>query len=185
MRSFKRVIIVPMGSVGASCLQRLMETVSSLTSLSVDLGPSLPPPIPAFNPVKRKFYSHFIIEYLRRHHPQAEVIIGLVDADIYSKILDNVISEVQHLQQAGVISLSLLKEFLFGERPEALLCERLAKETIHILGHLSGLGHCSNPRCLMYPSHGVLETDFKQLGFCPECQIRLRLGSPMASRRIG
>ncbi|WP_456431936.1 hypothetical protein [Thermosulfuriphilus sp.] len=185
MSPAKRIIIVPLGSLAANCLERLREMISTLTSFPVDFGPSLPPPLPAFNPVKRKFYSHFLIEYLRQRLPQGDILIGLADVDIYSESRENILSEVQYLQQAGIISLSQLKEFLFGERPEALLCERLAKEALHILGHLSGLGHCPHLRCVMYPSRGVMETDYKQLGFCPECSLKLRLTTimPVALRR--
>jgi len=52
--------------------------------------------------------------------------------------------------------------------------ERLAKEITHEAGHLYGLGHCSNPQCVMYFSNSLLDTDRKSVFFCERCRARLR-----------
>ncbi|MEL9991002.1 MAG: archaemetzincin family Zn-dependent metalloprotease [Thermoproteus sp.] len=51
---------------------------------------------------------------------------------------------------------------------------RLAKEITHELGHTLGLGHCRNPRCVMYFSNTIVDTDLKGPGFCDRCFERLR-----------
>ncbi len=51
--------------------------------------------------------------------------------------------------------------------------QRLAKEITHEAGHLYGLGHCSNPRCVMYFSNTLVDTDRKTVYFCERCRRKL------------
>ncbi|MEM0278161.1 archaemetzincin family Zn-dependent metalloprotease [Pyrobaculum sp.] len=51
--------------------------------------------------------------------------------------------------------------------------ERLVKEITHEAGHLYGLGHCSDPSCVMYFSNSIYDTDRKSAFFCERCRRRL------------
>lgn len=51
--------------------------------------------------------------------------------------------------------------------------ERLVKEITHEAGHLYGLGHCADPRCVMSFSNSVADVDAKTPMFCPRCRARL------------
>jgi len=53
------------------------------------------------------------------------------------------------------------------------LQERALKEAVHELGHLLGLPHCDNPRCIMFFSNTLADTDRKGPGFCPACRGKL------------
>ena len=53
--------------------------------------------------------------------------------------------------------------------PETSL-ERAVKVAVHELGHASGLAHCADPRCVMYPSRHVGDTDRKARSFCRRCR---------------
>ncbi|ACB39765.1 archaemetzincin family Zn-dependent metalloprotease [Pyrobaculum neutrophilum] len=55
----------------------------------------------------------------------------------------------------------------------ALFESRLAKEITHEAGHLYGLGHCVNPRCVMY-FNSIYDTDAKGVHFCETCRRKLR-----------
>jgi archaemetzincin len=41
------------------------------------------------------------------------------------------------------------------------------------LGHTYGLQHCSDPKCVMYFSNTLGETDRKRDKFCPQHQAEL------------
>ncbi|GAJ15820.1 unnamed protein product, partial [marine sediment metagenome] len=45
-----------------------------------------------------------------------------------------------------------------------------SKEVIHEIGHLLGLRHCSNPKCVMHFSNTLNDTENKDIIFCKECR---------------
>jgi len=175
MRRF-RLLIIPVGkrAIGP-WVERLMNQLAESFSVEVELARPLSYPLPAFNPCRRQFFAHLIIDYLRDIAREADFILGFTDVDIYSVHCNSVISECHLCSRSALISVGKLKDFLFGERPEDLFFERLYKETLRALGHMLGLPSCANPRCVMYPSLTLMETDLKSSSFCPECQTRLKV----------
>jgi Predicted Zn-dependent proteases len=67
--------------------------------------------------------------------------------------------------------------------PQDIYYQRILKEVLHELGHTFGLEHCSDPKCVMYFSNTVEDTDNKGPAFCQRCSEklsrRLRLGKIM------
>jgi archaemetzincin len=53
--------------------------------------------------------------------------------------------------------------------------DRMVKEAVHELGHTFGLVHCPDPKCVMYFSNCLEDTDFKGKRYCGECKKLLRL----------
>jgi archaemetzincin len=62
-----------------------------------------------------------------------------------------------------------------------ILGERLAKESVHELGHVLGLLHCGTPGCVMGRSAGVRDVDAKGHALCEAC--RGLLAEPPGRRR--
>ncbi len=56
---------------------------------------------------------------------------------------------------------------------EELFLSRLRKEVTHEMGHVFGLPHCPNPKCVMHFSNSLIDTDMKGEDFCPSCKKRL------------
>jgi len=50
---------------------------------------------------------------------------------------------------------------------------RMNVEAVHELGHTYGLGHCGNPRYVMFFSNSLMDTDRKGSEFCPSCKSKL------------
>ncbi len=175
MRQLK-VLVVPIGPVsGGPWLERLLRELAEGLAMEIQLSRPIAYPGPAFNPARKKFFSHTIIDFLREIAGQVDFVLGLTEAELYSVHANSVWSEVHLGSRAGVIALSRLREFLVGERPEELLCQRLYKEMIRALGQMLGLRSCANPRCVMYPPRTLFELDLKGVALCPECRFRLRL----------
>ena len=50
---------------------------------------------------------------------------------------------------------------------------RVRKEVLHEVGHLLGLDHCSNSRCVMFFSNSIFDTDNKEWKYCSRCALKL------------
>jgi predicted Zn-dependent protease len=60
---------------------------------------------------------------------------------------------------------------IYGLEPDRdLFLLRAVKEAIHETGHTCGLGHCTDPRCIMHFSNSLRDTDVKEPGFCIACR---------------
>jgi predicted Zn-dependent protease len=59
-----------------------------------------------------------------------------------------------------------------------LLWDRLVKESVHELGHVLGLRHCPDWRCVMASTHDVERLDLKGEEYCPSCLAAASLQVP-------
>jgi len=51
-----------------------------------------------------------------------------------------------------------------------------ADADLHELGHTCGLGHCRDPRGIMFFSNTLHNTDMKGPGFCAACREKVTRG---------
>ncbi|OAG26826.1 archaemetzincin [Thermodesulfatator autotrophicus] len=169
------MLLVPLGKVSGPWLEELIKEIAENFQTQVELTRPLPYPPSAFCFRRRRFFAHLIIDFLREKAGPVDFVVGLADAELYNVHHNSIISESHFQARAAVISVNKLRDFLFGERPEELFRKRVYKEILRSFGHMLGLGHCRNPRCVMYPSLTLMETDLKGNSFCPECSLKLRL----------
>ncbi len=94
--------------------------------------------------------------------------VGLTSKDLYVPSLNFVFGLA--LSERGV---AIVSSYRLGEDDEDVVVERIAKETIHEVGHLAGAAHCNDPGCVMWFSNTLAETDRKAAGFCADCKSRV------------
>lgn len=99
--------------------------------------------------------------------PSNGYAVGLTTKDLYAPSLNFVFGLAERESGAAIVSLSRLTE-----ANEEAVVARIAKEIVHEVGHLEGLAHCSNDRCVMWFSNSLPETDRKSMEFCSECEGR-------------
>ncbi|GAB6147919.1 archaemetzincin family Zn-dependent metalloprotease [Stetteria hydrogenophila] len=183
-----RVVLQRMGAVG---LHEVIEAASKVEEafpidVRVDIVTwSLPPPLHAFNVERMQYEAEAaalsLYEHYRRLIGQDNVlVVGIVNGDGYVDGFNFVFGlAIPRLRTAVVFTKRL-------EGSRRVFIERLAKEITHEVGHLLGLGHCSNPACVMSFSNTLEEVDRKKLGFCDSCARVLmeRYGARSGSWRL-
>ncbi|MET1101580.1 MAG: archaemetzincin family Zn-dependent metalloprotease [Pyrodictiaceae archaeon] len=176
MRNPLSIIIQPVGGVELDSIDWLSRNLARRMPLGVEVLPvswRLTPPLSLFNFERMQYKASELIVWLYREYKDylrapRNFIVGIVEGDGYVEGLNFVF---------GVARSDIRVAVVFTKRLRAgnqnLFRERLLKETIHELGHLMGLGHCENRRCVMSFSNSIVEVDLKEASFCDKCRSRL------------
>jgi len=128
-----------------------------------------------YNEIRGQFLGRAFLPVLTaiRNELRAKAILGITDVDLYEEGLNFIFGLASLYLRAAVISLHRLRPGFYGERNGRLLKDRAIKEAMHELGHVFGLDHCPNPRCVMHFSNSILDTDFKGRDYCDNCLKKL------------
>lgn len=170
----KTIAIIPVGDVSRESLSELARAIGNTFSFKTKISEAVKIPERAYNPKRRQYHSTMLIEELSRLKKEADLILGITDVDLFVPQLNFVFGEADILKGVAVISLTRLREEFYRSRPDKkLFVERAVKEAIHEIGHLCGLDHCHDRRCIMYFSNSIRDTDIKGPGFCKSCRVRL------------
>ena len=141
--------------------------------LPVSLWAGAERPAEAFDARRKQWSSSRILEWLSRAGPDGKVL-GVTDVDLFIPILTFVFGEAQLGGRAAVVSTARLWEP--GLPDDRVVLERLAKESVHELGHVFGLLHCDNAGCVMGRSSSVRDVDKKRGELCSSCRGRVARG---------
>jgi archaemetzincin len=155
------IALAPVGDVSVERLEALSPTLRETFGCAIELVPALPLPSSAWSESRRQYLSTAILDALARVKASRwERLLGVTDVDLYVPQLNFVFGEGDSRRGVGVFSLARL------HGPEDLVRRRAATEAVHELGHTYGLSHCEDPRCVMWFSNTLAETDRKGTRFC-------------------
>lgn len=173
--------ILRIGQVDSSVIVRVQENLKMIYQKATFtlISETLPISSEAFDEERQQYRSDSILgkvhDYVKKKD-SLNFVLGIVDADIFTRGLNFVFGEAECPGKAALISLWRLRPEFYGKKPNVeLLVERTTKEAVHELGHALGLGHCSNPFCVMYFSNSIFETDRKQSLFCNKCYLKAEM----------
>ena len=181
-RRRKPIALVPIGQVDEAILAVIGEGLREAFGWDYVIAAPLPHPDYAYDRRRGQYRSDDILARLRRLELPAERWLGVVDVDLYTPGLNFVFGQATMGGPAAVIALPRLRQSFYGlPEDRALFEERAVKEAVHELGHTYGLGHCPDPKCVMYFSNSLLDTDAKSRHFCPACRALLGAGGESKS----
>jgi archaemetzincin len=161
------IAIAPVGTVEPRALERLTPVLHDAFAAEVVVTPAVPLAERAWNAARRQHLSTAILDDLARlRRDEWERLLGICDVDLYVPELNFVFGEAARARRVAVFSLWRLRSSGTGARAQQLFERRAATEAIHELGHTYGLDHCDDPRCVMWFSNTLAETDHKGTAFC-------------------
>jgi len=171
----KKILIIPIGYVDSDIMGNIANALERVFHCRVKLDKEMPVPQNSYNFRRRQFLSTTFLKEMKAAKPKnIDLMLGVTDIDLYVPELNFVFGEADVLSGITVISLARLKQEFYGLHSDTrLLQERAIKEAIHELGHVYGLDHCPDHKCIMYFSNSIRDTDRKGPGFCAVCKSTL------------
>jgi archaemetzincin len=174
-----KIAFLPIGNINSDLLERLHENLDAVfpgTQIAI-ADEAMPIPEETFDKIRKQYHADMILDRVFEYAAKEKAlsrVLGIVDVDIFIPELSYVFGKAECPGKAALISLWRLRPEFYGRSPNVdLFLERAAKEAVHELGHTFGLGHCSNPFCVMYFSNSIFETDRKQSLFCSKCHLKI------------
>jgi archaemetzincin len=170
-----KIILCPIGDIDAAVLAELGQSLQDIFGCSMEKGIKAELPHVAYHSRRRQYEATAVLSSLLKSLTGGgAIILGVADADLYTQELNFIFGLADSNRNIALISLARLREEFYGHsRNNRLFMQRALKEAVHELGHLLGLEHCSDMRCVMHFSNSLQDTDIKSTTFCPNCQPRL------------
>lgn len=176
-RPYHSLTFVAIGPVDPIILRAIAQNTGQAYALPSRILPTvLPVPSTAYNASRRQYAATPMRDYLKAQVPTKEAyVIGVTNADLYTKGLNFVFGEAELPGRAAVMSLARLGPLAPEQTAKReLLIARGTKIAIHELGHDMGLPHCQTDICVMRFCNTARELDNDGDRFCARCQHRLR-----------
>jgi len=171
------VHLLPVGKVEQSLLEDLRLAIPRCLPVACELHSVELNPVFAYHAERQQYHSSEILGRMQPLvRPNDWRLLGITDVDLYIPILKYVFGEAQMGGPCAVVSSHRLRQEFYGlERDDAILRQRLLKESVHELGHTLDLHHCQDYRCAMASSHAVEWIDLREAVLCNSCQARVQL----------
>jgi archaemetzincin len=171
-----KIIIVLLSQIDMHLIGKLKSSLERTFDCFVEIRYKLGTLKYAYDASRKQYISPRLLSRLKRmKRGSGDKILGVVNVDLYSPEYDFIYGEAN--VNSGVATLSTYR--LISENPDTYVAdyifeERVIREATHEVGHLFGMDHCKNPRCLMRTCTCLSEVDEAGNVFCIECEKKLK-----------
>jgi archaemetzincin len=167
------VLISPIGDFDSATLVAAGAEINRVYGFQTEIAPLLDEVEFAFDEDRNQYYSTLILERLATRAPSHVLkVLGVTRVDLFIPILTHVYGEAQLGGKACIVSTHRLNEG-FPNILNETYNHRVAKESIHELGHTFDLRHCRERNCIMHYSRTVQDVDRKSDQLCRYCKVLL------------
>jgi archaemetzincin len=176
------VHLLPVGEVDVAVLEDLRAAIPRCLPVACEIFPGALDPAPAYHAERQQYHSSELLQRMQALvRPLDWRLLAVADVDLYIPILKYVFGEAQMDGPCGVVSAYRLRQEFYGlDRDDALLSQRLLKESVHELGHTLDLRHCQDYRCVMASSHSVEWIDLRENTLCEHCRSQMESNTALA-----
>lgn len=176
------VHLLPVGKVEVSLLRNLRAKIPQSLQVDCEIFPANFDPGPSYHAERQQYHSSEILQRMQAVvRPRDWRVLAVADVDLYIPILKYVFGEAQMGGPCALVSVHRLRQEFYGlDRDDALLSQRLLKESVHELGHTLDLHHCQDYRCMMASSHSVEWIDLRENTFCDSCRSKMESSAAAA-----
>jgi archaemetzincin len=131
-----------------------------------------------FHVIRQQFDATVILScldrYKRRNNLNVPLLLVIHD-DIFKPSSRYVFGLARPSTGSSVVSTArLTNEFWDLPADEQVLTSRLITEGAHEIGHLLGLQHCSDERCIMSNPRCLDDLDMKKPWLCDTCKVHIQ-----------
>lgn len=165
----KIIMISPAGEIEAFLIKGVKEAIEHRFMASVLEDSKHPLPQEAFDPARLQYHAPRFLEKSKAQLPSSPLSgvetlhLLLTHVDLYCPSLNYVFGYAVPDKGIAIVSTQRFRDKLF---------QRTIKTAIHEVGHLFGLSHCHDPKCVMHFSFDLSDTDRKADNLCDECRKR-------------
>jgi archaemetzincin len=169
------IALVPIGQVEDAVFKSLAPPLTGILGQEAEVAKTTPLPSGGWIRSRRQYLASTLLA-LVPVPARGDRALGIATVDLYAPGLNFVFGIADTEGRRALISLARLRPEFYGSPPDdTLFLQRAVKEAVHELGHTFGLGHCRDPRCIMFFSNTLHDTDVKGPGFCAACREKVSL----------
>lgn len=167
-----RLILLPMGNIPEMLLDKVSDELRSQLRIVTDIGGNLGIPKEFRDSYRDQYSIERVLKFLNQN-VQGKVL-AITDNDLFAADTNFTYGQAQMNGSAGIFSTFRLRpEFYRQKTDNSILMERSTKEAVHEVGHMLGLKHCLNEKCVMNFSPTIFNFDKKTKFFCDDCKAKL------------